>query len=211
MFNLAIRWHVRGVQVNPAAHLPFPVVDNQRYLFLSSSQICTLLASLEQSPNPFLRPIAIILLLTGARKREVLGIRWSDLSSERASWGISPGKNGRSRLVPLCDAVLEVLRLRRSADPSSEWVFANSVTSKPFCSVYYSWNAVRISMGLPALRMHDLRHIFASLLVNGGHSLYEVQVLLGHRSPRMTLRYSRLSDSTLALAVADVSAQVFAR
>jgi site-specific recombinase XerD len=68
-------------------------------------------------------------------------------------------------------------------------------------SFFYSWDAARIRAGLPDLRVHDLRHSFASFLVNAGRSLYEVQELLGHADIRTTSRYAHLSRERLFEAV----------
>ena len=75
-------------------------------------------------------------------------------------------------------------------------------------SVYYSWDTVRKKSGLAGLRMHDLRHSFASFLVNAGRSLYEVQELLGHADIRTTSRYAHLSRERLNAAVEVIAPEV---
>jgi len=80
-------------------------------------------------------------------------------------------------------------------------IFANPKTGEPFVSFFYSWNNVRIRAGLPEFRVHDLRHSFASHLVNAGRSLYEVQELLGHADIKTTSRYAHLSRERLVAAV----------
>jgi site-specific recombinase XerD len=77
------------------------------------------------------------------------------------------------------------------------YVFPNLKTLKPFTSFFYSWHTARCKAGLPDLRIHDLRHTFASTLVNQGVPLYEVQKLLGHSQIRTTERYAHLSQSKL--------------
>ena len=76
-------------------------------------------------------------------------------------------------------------------------VFANPRTGKPFVSIFYAWDTARTSAGLEEVRIHDLRHSFASFLVNAGRSLYEVQKLLGHTQIKTTQRYAHLSQQTL--------------
>ena len=68
------------------------------------------------------------------------------------------------------------------------------------------WNRIRRELGLADVRIHDLRHTFASFLVNAGHSLYEVQKLLGHGDPRTTMRYAHLGQASLVAAAQTVSA-----
>jgi site-specific recombinase XerD len=81
------------------------------------------------------------------------------------------------------------------------YIFANPKTGMAYNSFYYSWNAARYRAGLPEFRVHDLRHSFASFLVNAGRSLYEVQELLGHADIRTTSRYAHLDRQRLIQAV----------
>ena len=77
------------------------------------------------------------------------------------------------------------------------YVVPNPDTLKPFSQIHRAWNNARIAAELPDVRMHDLRHTFASNLVNGGRSIYEVSSLLGHASITMSQRYAHLSQQTL--------------
>ena len=77
------------------------------------------------------------------------------------------------------------------------WIFPNPATGKPFETIYHSWNTARQSVGLGDVRVHDLRHSFASALVNRGATLFDVQKLLGHSSPQMTERYAHLTQGRL--------------
>ena len=109
-------------------------------------------------------------------------------------------KSGKVRHVPLSMPVIELLRKLQS-DSVTPYVFANPNTRKPFVSIFFSWDTARKRAGLPELRIHDLRHSFASFLVNSGRSLYEVKELLGHADIKTTSRYAHLSRETLAQAV----------
>ena len=82
----------------------------------------------------------------------------------------------------------------------SDYVFANPETTKPYVSIFCSWNTARTKAGLSDVRVHDLRHSFASLLINSGRSLYEVQKLLGHTQIKTTQRYAHLAPETLLAA-----------
>jgi integrase len=205
MFNLALRWQIKGVQVNPATHLPLPFVDNQRQVFLDPPEIFRLFSALSESGNSLLQPVVSMLLLTGARKREVLDSRWETIDLEHGNWTIMHTKTNRSRTIPIGPDLIELLRSRLKDANGSPWVFANPETGKPFVSIFYAWDAARQRASLPELRMHDLRHSFASFLINSGHSLYEVQKLLGHRTPSMTQRYAHLSDSSLRSAMSSAA------
>jgi len=82
-------------------------------------------------------------------------------------------------------------------DKDSEYVFVNKRTGKPHTTIQKQWERIREKAGLRHCRLHDLRHTFASYLANSGRSLLEIQTLLGHASPKVTLRYSHLSQQTL--------------
>lgn len=89
--------------------------------------------------------------------------------------------------------------------PDCEWAFANPETGKPYVSIFYAWNTARKSVGLSDVRMHDLRHSFASLLINSGRTLYEVQHILGHTQVKTTQRYAHLSQDTLLAAASSAT------
>jgi integrase len=207
MFNLAIRWRTAGVVTNPTAAQQLKKLANHRERFLSAAETQTLLAAVNLSPNRMLKYIIPFLLLTGARKREVLEARWCDIDSARSFWRIPFTKSGRERHVPLSAAALELLSsVPRRTD--SDYIFANAKTCKPYVSIFCSWHTARTAAGLADVRIHDLRHSFASFLVNAGCSLYEVQRILGHASVTMTQRYSHLSQDSLLRAVSHASVYV---
>lgn len=204
-FRLALRWRIDGVSRNPAADLIPLAADNRIERYLTPEQSTALFESVRRSPNPMLSHIIAFLLLTGARKREVLDARWCDVDFEQCRWRIPKTKSGKVRHVPLSSEALRLLRnLRNEVGPETELLFANPSTGKPFITIFASWDAARKRAGLPDLRIHDLRHSFASFLVNAGRSLYEVQQLLGHADIRTTSRYAHLSRDRLMEAVESI-------
>lgn len=207
MFNLAIRWKTAGVVGNPAAAQQLIKLNNHRERFLSAAETQLLLEAVNYSTNRRLKFIIPMLLLTGARKREVLDAKWQDVDRERCFWRIPVTKSGRERYVPLSTATLDLLdKVPRTN--FSVYIFENPKTHKPYTNVYVSWDAARTRAGLRDVRMHDLRHSFASFLVNAGCSLYEVQKILGHASVSMTQRYSHLSQDSLLRAVSHAGSVV---
>lgn len=201
-YTLALRWHIDGVDSNPAKELKNLREDNKIERYLTPEQTTRLLEVVRSSLNPLLADIVAFLLFTGARKREALDARWQDIDWRQKLWRIPRTKSGKVRHVPLSSGALKLLRaLKEKADPAIAHVFANPRTGLPFVSIFYSWNTARIEAGLPELRIHDLRHSFASFLVNAGRSLYEVQELLGHADIRTTSRYAHLSRERLREAV----------
>ena len=167
--------------------------------YLSEDEARRLYESVCRSQNTMLQCIVPMLILTGARKREVLDARWADFDFERRLWRIPTTKAGKPRHVPLSDGVLSLLTTMPK-NLKSDYVFANPETTKPYVSIFCSWNTARTKAGLSDVRVHDLRHSFASLLINSGRSLYEVQKLLGHTQIKTTQRYAHLAPETLLAA-----------
>lgn len=207
IYNLAIKWEVPGVTSNPACRVSLFPVNNPKERFLTPEEAQRLLRELETSSNRLLRSIVAMLLLTGARKREVLHARWDDFDLPRRSWRIPLSKSGKSRHVVLSQSVIDLLQQLPKHD-DCPWVFANPDTLKPFADIFFPWDKARKAAGLPDLRIHDLRHSFASFLVNAGRSLYEVQKLLGHSQISVTQRYAHLAPETLLDAADCASAAV---
>ena len=196
LFNTAIKNGDVGITKNPMGGHPLMKEDNKQERFLTSEEAEALYEKLKLSDNTMLQYIVPMLILTGARKREVLDARWEDFDIERRSWRIHTTKLGRPRHVPLSDGAVALLHSMKRFD-HCPWAFPNPKTLKPYVSIFHSWNSARKAAGLKDVRMHDLRHSFASFLVNSGRTLYEVQQLLGHTQIKTTARYSHLSQDTL--------------
>lgn len=213
-FTLAIRWGLPGFLTNPMQDIRNLRDDNKRERFLSDTELQQLITAVADSDNVVLMHIVLFLTYTGARKREVLDARWVDVDWENLSWRIPVTKSGKVRHIPLSTGAQRLLRDRQRAqaaelqDVTTSFIFANPATLKPFVSIYYSWDTARKQAGLPEVRMHDLRHSFASFLVNAGRSLYEVQELLGHADIRTTSRYAHLSRERLNAAVEVIAPEV---
>ena len=203
VFSCAIKWETPGIAKNPTAGTPLMKEDNQKERYLSTDEAQRLYTQLQQSDNQMLQYIVPMLILTGARKREVLDARWEDFDFERRHWRIHTTNLGKPRFVPMSDGVVSLLESLPRFD--CEWVFANPKTLKPYVSIFCSWNTARTKAGLADVRIHDLRHSYASFLVNAGRSLYEVQRLLGHTQIKTTQRYAHLSHDTLLDATNSVN------
>lgn len=208
IFNRAIEWEIDGVEKNPAKGIK-PVSDNRRHeRYLSPEEAQRLLETVYGSSNKLLPFIVAFLLLTGCRKREVLDARWEHIDLDRGVLTIPLSKSGKPRYVPLSLAAQQVLLQARAmtrqtpgSDCSDGWVFPNPKTGAPFVRIQESWDTARRRAGLKALRIHDLRHSFASALVNSGMTLYEVKEALGHSSIVTTERYAHLAPRRLMQAV----------
>jgi integrase len=210
-FSLAMRWCEPGIASNPAKELPNFKQDNKRERFLSQNEADKLMVCVRQSENSMLQFVVPFLIYTGARKREVLDAKWQDIDWQEKSWRIPLTKSGKVRHIPLSESALELLlQLKSSLQGKYKnsnpflyetYIFPNPKTHKPYVSIFYSWDTARKDAELPDLRIHDLRHSFASFLVNAGRSLYEVQELLGHADIRTTSRYAHLNRERLVGAV----------
>ena len=196
IFNLTLKWEVPGIKANPCKGIPLMEENREPERYLSADEAKVLYEHLLESDNKMLRYIIPMLILTGARKREVLDARWEDFDFERKSWRIHTTKLGRPRHVPLSDGAVSILQ-STPRYVKCEWAFPNPKTLKPYVSIYYSWNTARNAAGLPDVKCHSLRHSYASFLVNAGQTLYEVQHLLGHTQVKTTQRYSHLTKDTL--------------
>lgn len=207
-FELALKWKMDGIDCNPLKEIKNLVFDNKIERFLTPDQTQELMKSIQKSENEQLQHIVLFLIYTGARKREVLDAKWIDIDQERKSWRIPKTKSGKIRHVPLSVGALDMLdnlRLKLNGKLIDQIpIFANPKTGLPYVSFFYSWDKARKRAGLKEFRIHDLRHSFASCLVNAGRSLYEVQELLGHADIKTTSRYAHLSRERLSDAVNSV-------
>jgi len=192
--NLAIDWSL--LEINPAVRVPLFHEDNKMENYLSGAELEKLMAVLKTDENKAICQIIMYLLSTGARLNEALQATWSQIDMPRRIWRIpaSNSKSKRIRSVPLNDSALDVLRL---LDSDSEYLFTNKQTGEPYTTIHKVWGRLRRKAGLPQLRIHDLRHQYASFLVNSGRTLYEVQQILGHSDPSVTQRYAHLSTQAL--------------
>lgn len=204
IFNFATRWDTVGVKHNPTNGIPLLEENNKKERYLSEAEAQLLFESVQRSDNKLLKYIVPMLILTGTRKREVLDAKWSEFDFERRLWRIGMSKSGKARYVPMSDGVIMLLKSIPRID-GCDWVFANPKTRLPFDNIFCSWDTARKRAGLTDVRIHDLRHSFASFLVNGGRSLYEVQKILGHTQIKTTQRYAHLANDTLLDAANQVS------
>jgi len=203
LLNCAMAWEVIPLRRNPVGRGSLLKCTNQRQRICSPADVQRLLEAVDHSHNRNLGAMVRLLLLTGVRKRELLGMRWGDVDLAQDRWCIPKTKAGGMRTVPLCAAAVALLLGQQPQDPSADQlVFPNPATGRAYTSIYCAWDQARRQAGLANLRVHDLRHTFAAHLVNAGRSLYEVQQLLGHRSSAMTERYAPLNATTLLTAVA---------
>lgn len=200
IFNCAVRWEMLPAARNPCCNIELFKDNGARERYLTLQEARNLLLELKRNPNKQVANVIRLLLYTGARKREVLDARWENIDLEKGILTVPVAKSGRPRYVRLSNIAIKLIQ-GLTRDPDIPWLFYNPRTGKPPVSIFGAWDSIRRRVGLADLRLHDLRHSFASFLVNSGGSLYEVQKLLGHYDPKVTMRYAHLSEDTLKSAV----------
>ena len=195
VFSLAIQWEaVEGK--NPVAHASMRR-EHGRERYLGEAELRALFKALDAEPSQGAAAAIALLAATGARRGEALRAKWEHIDWDRRLWVVPVSKSGRRRFIPLSDVAMAILERQRLSTPSV-WVFPGSDPAKPLFDVRKAWVRVKARAGLEEdLRIHDLRHTFASTLVGKGRSLHEVGSLLGHSQMSMTMRYAHLAPQRL--------------
>lgn len=196
VLNTAVEWGV--IDVNPIARIKLFNPDNRLENYLDPPELERLLCVLTTDENRPVCNVALFLLSTGARLNEALAATWEQIDKQNRVWRIpaANSKSKRMRAVPLNDSALEVL-IQLGTEGLSPRLFVSNKTEEPLGHIHKVWDRLRKKAGLPNLRLHDLRHQYASFLVNSGRTLYEVQQILGHSSHSVTERYAHLSPKAL--------------
>ena len=201
MMNLAEKWDWRPNGANPCRHVDrYPERAMER--FLSGDEIGRLgavLSEAERTATELPSVIAAIRLLmfTGARLGEILNLRWGQVDSERTCLRLPESKTG-AKVIHLNAPALEVLNgIERDGSP---WVIAGRDPDKPLVNLRKPWHRIRAKAGLEGVRLHDIRHSFASIGAAGGLSLPIIGALLGHTQAATTKRYAHLAADPLKQA-----------
>ena len=207
VFNCALRWEtLPSGTINPCVGVT-PFADHgARERYLTDEEVKRLLVGLDSTRQTMVAQIVKLLLYTGARRSEIVNARWEYVDLEQQVLTVPISKSGKPRHIALSDAAVALLK-EVPRQPDIPWVFFNPRTKNHPISFFTAWNRIRSNAGIPDVRLHDLRHSYASMLVRAGRSLYEVQKLLGHYDPKVTMRYAHLSPRALVDA-ANVVANV---
>jgi integrase len=137
-----------------------------------------------------------LLLLTGCRKSEITALRWDWVDFERGYLRLPTSKTG-AKVVALAAAAFELLAGLRERDPAGPWVLPAAKGDGAYTGLQKDWERIRDRAALSGVRLHDLRHSFASFAIADGHTLYLVGKALGHKQARTTEIYAHLSDDPL--------------
>ncbi len=210
MFSCAIRWKMRTVAAgNPAKGIERNP-ENKRTRYMTLDELRRLLDALAtHSSDQQFADIVRLLIATGARsKSEVFAMRWADIDLAAGTWD-KPGATTKQRTVhhaKLSTSALAVLVEIHTHN--EEFVFPSDSEVGHVTTIKKGWASLCKAAGITGLRIHDVRHSFASFLVSGGASLELIGALLGHTSPTTTARYAHLFDDPQRAAVEKVGAIV---
>lgn len=197
MFSLAKHWGWRDS--NPVEGIP-KYQEEKRERWLRQDELERLGKVLDSHPNQRAANIIRLLILTGARKGEVMSATWGQFDLDRGVWSkpAHTTKQKRTEHTPLSDAATALLKdMLRTAQEDVPYLFAGEVEGQPIQDIKKFWSEVSQLANLKDVRIHDLRHTFASHLVSSGVSLPVVGRLLGHTQPQTTQRYAHLADDPL--------------
>ena len=208
MFNLAELWELRPLGRNPCKSVRRYKVLPRKERFLTPEELARLGRVLEVAPAERLASrhaaAAIrILILTGCRRNEVMGLAWDDLDFEAGQMRLKDSKTG-GRMVPLPPAAAEVLACLPRID-GNPWVFPGKRKGTHQVNINESWDRIRQRAGLDGVRLHDLRHTFASRALAIGEGLPMIGELLGHRKIDTTARYAHLARESIQASTAKVA------
>jgi integrase len=208
MFARAVGWKMRddnparggrdGVQMNP---------EDGRERFLSEDEIARLTAVLARHPERNTVALIRFLMMTGCRFGEAANATWAQFNLGTGTWTkpSSHTKAKRQHSLPL-SAPATALLVELQAGATGPYVFPSPKTGRPLVTIKTAWAHICRDAGLSGVRVHDLRHSFASILAGSGASLQLIGNLLGHTQLSTTQRYAHLADDARRAAVERVGA-----
>jgi integrase len=202
MFSFAI--HLRWCTDNPCKGIERND-EAQRHRYLSADELARLTAALAEDTDQQAANIFRLLLLTGARRGEVLAARWDQFDLNAGVWtklGATTKQKSLHR-VPLSAPARQLIA---GLDRQTEYLFPGDGPRGHRVNVKGAWTRICKAAGITGLRIHDLRHSYASQLVSAGFSLPVIGALLGHSQVQTTARYSHLFDDVQRKATETVGA-----
>ncbi|WP_322629585.1 site-specific integrase [Halothiobacillus sp.] len=202
------------LESNPAVRVKSGQESRGRVRFLSNEERAALLqACNEATDTPELKVIVLLAITTGARRGEIIGLRWRDVDMTRKSITLHDTKNGETRAVPLVGVALDAMREWGKVRPlaADTLVFpGRSARTKDKPLIFETqWQSALKRAGIEGFRFHDLRHTAASYLAMNGAGLREIADILGHKTLAMVQRYSHLTQDHKIATVERMAAAMF--
>lgn len=210
MFKLAETWEMRPKASNPVEGIS-RYREQPKERFLSPPEIGRLGDTLDEFDregvdSPYPTAAIRLLLLTGARLSEILTLRWDAVHLERGTIRLLDSKTGAKTIYLPSQAVAILTDLPRLSD--NPHVIIGGKSGNHLVDLQRPWQRIRAKAKLSDVRIHDLRHTFASVAAQGGKSLSEIGALLGHRSTETTKRYAHFTENHIADASNEVGSMM---
>lgn len=211
MFALSERWGMRADGSNPAKNID-RYKEEKRERYLTSAEVARLWQALNSDAAAAkASPAAIaaikLLMLTGRRLNEVLGLQWAWVDLDAKLLRLPDTKGGRLT-VSLADAAVALLSELKAGAGDHAYVIPGAVKGRPLVNLQKPWRALRGMAGLDDVRIHDLRHTFASIGAGMGMSLHMLGRLLGHTQTATTSRYAHLAQTPVQAAADAIGAEL---
>lgn len=217
LFSIAIKeWG--WLSENPVGNISKFKEPRGRVRYLSDDERVALLAACKESDNPYLYQVVVLALSTGARKMEILGLKWQDISFDRNAIVLNETKNGERRVLPLAGHAKVLLKeLSESRLLGCEYVFPSKKVTRSAngrfiyqpIDIRTAWECALKKAKIEDFRFHDLRHSAASYLAMNGATLAEISEVLGHKTLQMVKRYAHLSEAHTSTVVASMNERIF--
>jgi integrase len=212
LFNWAEKHGLRPDGSNPCRHVE-KYREGRRERFLSQAELARLGDALREAEqdktcSPWVIAAIRLLTFTGARRNEILTLRWEHVSEEHGCLMLPDSKTGR-KAVHLNPPALDVLQTipRLGGNPH---VICGERPGRHLANIEKPWRRIRAAAKLDDVRLHDLRHSFASVAASGGQSLVVIGKMLGHTKAATTARYAHLADDPVKAASDAVGARIAA-
>ena len=208
VFTVAVKeWG--WVEENPVLKVTKMKEPRGRVRFLSDDERKNLLNECQKSESSCLYMIVVLALSTGARRMEVIGLKWQDVDIARAVITLHETKNGERRVLPLTGHALELIKQHSKVRQlNCDLVFPGKSLQNPI-DIRTPWETALKRADVGDFRFHDLRHSTASYLAMNGASLAEIAEILGHKTLQMVKRYSHLSEAHTSKVVASMNEKIF--
>ena len=190
MFNLARDWGLYAGD-NPATRIQM-FREESRDRFVQPEELPRLFQAIAEEADPAVRAVVLTAPLTGARRTEVLTMRWEDVSLTRAEWRIPHTKAGRPHLLPVPHALVATLRNLPRVE-GNPYVFVGQHGVGHLHDMKRAWDRIRVTAGIQDVHFHDLRRTVGSWLAGSGESLSLIGKVLNHRDVSTTAIYARLN------------------
>ncbi len=208
VFTIAVNeWE--WLEVNPVRKIKKLQEPRGRVRFLDDEERIKLLDECKKSDNQHLYIVVVLALSTGARKNEILSLKWQDVDLKRGLVTLHETKNGERRSMPIKGHAFSLLEQQKETKRKDcDYVFPSATKNQPI-DIRTSWETAVKKSEIEDFRFHDLRHSAASYLAMNGASLAEIAEVLGHKTLQMVKRYAHLSEAHTASVVERMNQKIF--